>query len=248
MNKILEVNNLSKNYQTIEGEIKAIDNISFALDKEEVLCIVGSSGCGKSTLLNILAGLDSSYSGQIKFNNEAKIGYMLQEDALFPWLNILDNACLGLDIEKKKTKDNIEFVKDLLIKYGLGDFLEKYPHELSGGMRQRVALIRTLALKPDILMLDEPFSALDYVSRLSVSDDVLKIIKSEKKSVIMITHDLAEAISIADRVIVLSMRPAKIKSVYEINLTNKSTPINNRKAKEFGYYYDLLWKDLDKNV
>lgn len=248
MNKILEVNNLSKNYQTIEGEIKAIDNISFALDKEEVLCIVGSSGCGKSTLLNILAGLDSSYSGQIKFNNETKIGYMLQEDALFPWLNILDNACLGLDIEKKKTKENIEFVKKLLIKYGLGDFLEKYPHELSGGMRQRVALIRTLALKPDILMLDEPFSALDYVSRLSVSDDVLKIIKSEKKSVIMITHDLAEAISIADRVIVLSMRPAKIKSVYEINLTNKSTPINNRKAKEFGYYYDLLWKDLDKNV
>lgn len=248
MNKILEVNNLSKNYQTIEGEIKAIDNISFALDKEEVLCIVGSSGCGKSTLLNILAGLDSSYSGQIKFNNEAKIGYMLQEDALFPWLNILDNACLGLDIEKKKTKENIEFVKELLIKYGLGDFLEKYPHELSGGMRQRVALIRTLALKPDILMLDEPFSALDYVSRLSVSDDVLKIIKSEKKSVIMITHDLAEAISIADRVIVLSKRPARIKSVYEINLTNKSTPIENRKAKEFGYYYDLLWKDLDKNV
>lgn len=138
MNKILEVNNLSKNYQTIEGEIKAIDNISFALDKEEVLCIIGSSGCGKSTLLNILAGLDSSYSGQIKFNNETKIGYMLQEDALFPWLNILDNACLGLDIEKKKTKENIEFVKELLIKYGLGDFLEKYPHELSGGMRQRV--------------------------------------------------------------------------------------------------------------
>ena len=248
MNKILEVNNLSKNYQTIEGEIIALDNISFALDKEEVLCIVGSSGCGKSTLLNILAGLDSSYSGQIKFNNEAKIGYMLQEDALFPWLNILDNACLGLDIEKKKTKENIEFVKELLIKYGLGDFLEKYPHELSGGMRQRVALIRTLALKPDILMLDEPFSALDYVSRLSVSDDVLKIIKSEKKSVIMITHDLAEAISVADRVIVLSKRPAKIKSVYEINLSNKSTPTNNRKAKEFGYYYDLLWKDLDKNV
>lgn len=248
MNKILEVNNLSKNYQTIEGEIKAIDNISFALDKEEVLCIVGSSGCGKSTLLNILAGLDTKTSGEIKIKDGAKLGYMLQEDALFPWLNILDNACLGLDIEKKKTKDNIEFVKGLLIKYGLGDFLEKYPHELSGGMRQRVALIRTLALKPDILMLDEPFSALDYVSRLSVSDDVLKIIKLEKKSVIMITHDLAEAISVADRVIVLSKRPARIKSVYEINLTNKSTPIENRKAKEFSYYYDLLWKDLDKNV
>ena len=248
MNKILEIKNLSKNYQTIKGEIKAIDNISFALDNEEVLCIVGASGCGKSTLLNILAGLDNKTSGEIKIKDGCTMGYMLQDDALFPWLSILDNACLGLDIKKIKTKKNIEFVKNLLIKYGLGDFLEKYPHELSGGMRQRVALIRTLALKPDILMLDEPFSALDYVSRLSVSDDVLKIIKLEKKSVIIITHDLAEAISVADRVIVLSKRPAKIKSVYEINLTNKSTPINNRKAKEFGYYYDLLWKDLDKNV
>ena len=226
MNKILEIKNLSKNYQTIKGEIKAIDNISFALDNEEVLCIVGSSGCGKSTLLNILAGLDTKTSGEIKIKDGCNIGYMLQDDALFPWLNILDNACLGLDIKKIKTKENIEFVKSLLIKYGLGDFLEKYPHELSGGMRQRVALIRTLALKPDIL----------------------NIIKLEKKSVIMITHDLAEAISVADRVIVLSKRPAKIKSVYEINLTNKSTPTNNRKAKEFGYYYDLLWKDLDKNV
>lgn len=138
MNKILEIKNLSKNYQTIKGEIKAIDDISFALENEEVLCIVGSSGCGKSTLLNILAGLDTKTSGEIKIKDGAKLGYMLQEDALFPWLNILDNACLGLDIEKKKTKDNIEFVKGLLIKYGLGDFLEKYPHELSGGMRQRV--------------------------------------------------------------------------------------------------------------
>ena len=141
MNKILEIKNLSKNYQTIKGEIKAIDNISFALDNEEVLCIVGSSGCGKSTLLNILAGLDNKTSGEIKIKDGCTMGYMLQDDALFPWLNILDNACLGLDIKKIKTKKNIEFVKNLLIKYGLGDFLEKYPHELSGGMRQRVVCI-----------------------------------------------------------------------------------------------------------
>ena len=248
MSKILEIQNLSKNYQTIKGEIKAIEDISFALDNEEILAIVGSSGCGKSTLLNILARLDTKTGGKIKISDDTIIGYMPQEDALFPWLNILDNACLGLDIKKKKTKENVEFVKNLLIKYGLGDFLEKYPHELSGGMRQRVALIRTLALKPDILMLDEPFSALDYVSRLKVSDDVFNIIKTEKKSVIMITHDLAEAISVADRVIVLSKRPARIKNIYEIKLTNKSTPTNNRKAKEFSYYYDLLWKDLDVNV
>lgn len=248
MSKILEIQNLSKNYQTIKGEIKAIEDISFALNNEEILAIVGSSGCGKSTLLNILARLDTKTGGKIKINDDTIIGYMPQEDALFPWLNILDNACLGLDIKKKETKENVEFVKNLLIKYGLGDFLEKYPHELSGGMRQRVALIRTLALKPDILMLDEPFSALDYVSRLKVSEDVFNIIKTEKKSVIMITHDLAEAISVADRVVVLSKRPARIKNIYEIKLTNKSTPTNNRKTKEFSYYYDLLWKDLDVNV
>lgn len=248
MNKILSVKNLVKNYHTLNGEICAIDNISFDLYEEEFLCIVGSSGCGKSTLLNILAELDNKTSGEIIKKDNLKIGYMLQTDALFPWLNILDNATIGLKIKHLKTKENIEFVKNLLIKYGLKDFLDKYPHELSGGMRQRVALIRTLALKPDILMLDEPFSALDYVSRLQVSSDVLDIIKKEKKAVIMITHDLAEAISIADRVIVLSKRPATIKNSYDIKLSEKGSPIENRKAKEFASYYDALWRDLDKDV
>lgn len=248
MNKILEIKDLKKNFQTVNGEINAIDNITFDLYDKEFLCIVGSSGCGKSTLLNILAGLDNKTSGIIKYKEGLKIGYMLQEDALFPWLNILDNAMIGLKITKTDTKENKEFVESLLIKYGLKDFIYKYPKELSGGMRQRVALIRTLALKPDILMLDEPFSALDYVSRLSVSDDVANIIKNENKTVIMITHDIAEAISLADRVIVLSKRPASIKNIYEINLSTKSNPIENRKAKEFSKYYDILWKDLDKNV
>lgn len=248
MNKILEVNSLSKNYQTINGEVIAIDNITFSLDNQEFLCIVGSSGCGKSTLLNILAGIDSKTKGDIKIKDGLKIGYMLQEDALFPWLNILDNACLGLDIAHKKTKENISFVKDLLNKYGLKDFLDKYPYELSGGMRQRVALIRTLALKPDILMLDEPFSALDYVSRLKVSEDVSKIIKQEKKSVIMITHDIAEAISLADRVIVLSKRPGKVKNIYDIDLKHLNSPLERRNSKDFSYYYDLLWKEIDKDV
>ena len=248
MNKILKVKNLSKKYHTKSGEINALDNISFEVEKEEFLCIVGSSGCGKSTLLNILAGLEAKTDGDIIKKEGLKIGYMLQEDALFPWLNILDNACLGLEIQHLKTKENIKYVENLLDKYGLKDFKNKYPRELSGGMRQRVALIRTLALKPDILMLDEPFSALDYVSRLSVSEDVANIIKKEKKTVIMITHDIAEAVSLADRVMVLSKRPAKIKNIYTINLSNKGTPMENRKAKEFAYYYDLLWRDLDKNV
>lgn len=248
MNKsLLEIKDLTKIYHTKNGEIKAIDNISFNLYEKEFLCIVGSSGCGKSTLLNILANLDEKSDGQIKKNKNLKIGYMLQEDALFPWLTILENATLGLEIKKIKTKENIEYVKELLTKYGLKDFINKYPSQLSGGMRQRVALIRTLAIKPDILLLDEPFSALDYVSRLMVSEDVKKIIKAEKKTVIMITHDLAEAISLADRIIVLSKRPSKIKTIYNIKIDGL-TVLERRKSNKFSYYYDLLWKELDKNV
>lgn len=247
MNKLLEIKNLSKNYNTKMGEVKAIDNISFDVYDKEFLCIIGSSGCGKSTLLNILANLDYLSDGQIIKNNNLKIGYMLQEDCLLPWLNIFDNAMLGLDIMHIKTEENIKYVKNLLEKYGLGDFLEKYPNQLSGGMRQRVALIRTLATKPDILLLDEPFSALDYMSRLMVSEDVSKIIKNEKKTVVMITHDIAEALSLADRIIVLSKRPAVIKKIYNIDIEG-STPMERRKSPRFAPYYDLLWKELDKNV
>ncbi len=247
MNKLLEIKNLSKNYNTKMGEVKAIDNISFDVYDKEFLCIIGSSGCGKSTLLNILANLDYLSKGEIIKNNDLKIGYMLQEDCLLPWLNILDNAMLGLDIMHIKTEENIKYVKNLLEKYGLGDFLEKYPNQLSGGMRQRVALIRTLATKPDILLLDEPFSALDYMSRLMVSEDVSKIIKNEKKTVVMITHDIAEALSLADRIIVLSKRPAVIKKIYNIDIEG-STPMERRKSPRFAPYYDLLWKELDKNV
>lgn len=247
MIKLLEIKNLSKNYNTKMGEVKAIDNISFDVYDKEFLCIIGSSGCGKSTLLNILANLDYLSDGQIIKNNDLKIGYMLQEDCLLPWLNILDNATLGLDIMHIKTEENVKYVKNLLEKYGLGDFLEKYPNQLSGGMRQRVALIRTLATKPDILLLDEPFSALDYMSRLMVSEDVSKIIKNEKKTVVMITHDIAEALSLADRIIVLSKRPAVIKKIYNIDIEG-STPMERRKSPRFAPYYDLLWKELDKNV
>lgn len=247
MNKLLEIKNLSKNYNTKMGEVKAIDNISFDVYDKEFLCIIGSSGCGKSTLLNILANLDYLSEGEIIKNNDLKIGYMLQEDCLLPWLNILDNAMLGLDIMHIKTEENIKYVKNLLEKYGLGDFLEKYPNQLSGGMRQRVALIRTLATKPDILLLDEPFSALDYMSRLMVSEDVSQIIKNEKKTVVMITHDIAEALSLADRIIVLSKRPAVIKKIYNIDIEG-STPMERRKSPRFAPYYDLLWKELDKNV
>ena len=245
---ILKVKNLKKIYHTKNSEILAVENFSLNLKQGEFVAIVGPSGCGKSTILSILCGLDKASSGKIEIEKGLKFGYMLQGDNLFDWRTIYKNCLLGLELENKLTKENIKYVNKLLDTYGLKDFKKAYPNNLSGGMRQRVSLIRTLATKPDILFLDEPFSALDYQTRLAVSDDVYQIIKKEKKSAIMVTHDLSEAISMADRVVVLTNRPSKIKSIYEIKLTNKSTPIQNRKAKEFASYYDKIWKDIDYHV
>lgn len=246
---ILEIKNLSKIYHTNKSEILAIDNLNLNIKDGEFVAIVGPSGCGKTTLLSILCGLENKSSGELLLSKvELRMGYMLQNDTLFPWLNILDNCLLGLRIKGEVDKDNIKRVKDLLDMYGLKDFIYKYPRNLSGGMRQRVALIRTLAINPDVLLLDEPFSALDYQTRLAVSDDVWKIIKKEGKTTIMITHDVAEAISMADRVVVLSNRPAKVKSIYDIKMKNRDTPTGNRNKEEFKEYYDKIWKDIDFNV
>ena len=248
-NDILTIKKLSKIYHTNNSEIPAIKDLNLNIKEGEFVAIVGPSGCGKTTLLSILCSLEEKSQGEIIYTQgKQKMGYMLQNDTLFPWLNILDNTLLGLKIEKNITKENIQKVTKLLETYGLKDFIKKYPNNLSGGMRQRVALIRTLATNPDILLLDEPFSALDYQTRLAVSDDVWKIIKKEKKTTIMITHDIAEAISMADRIIVLTNRPSKVKSIYTIEMKNKQNPINNRKQKEFQYYYDKIWKDIDINV
>ncbi len=238
MNKILKVDNLSKNYHTIDGETMAIKNLSFDVNCNEILAIVGPSGCGKSTLLGILADLENKTSGEIIKDNNLKIGYMLQTDSLFPWLTVSENTKIG----KNSNSD------ELLEKYGLSEFKNSYPSSLSGGMRQRVALIRTLGINPNILLLDEPFSALDYQTRLALSNDMYKMIKNEKKTVILITHDIAEAISMADRVIVLTKRPCKVKHIYEIKLDNKTNPIDNRKDKNFNYYYEMIWRDLDVNI
>ena len=245
---ILNIKNLKKIYHTEQNEILAVENFSFTLKKGEFVSIVGPSGCGKSTILSILCGLLEKSDGEIEMNPETKIGYMLQNDSLFDFRTILENCFLGLEIKKKLTEANKKYVINLLETYGLKEFINSYPENLSGGMRQRVALIRTLACKPDILLLDEPFSALDYQSRLAVSDDVYKILKSEKKSAIMVTHDLAEAISMSDKVIVLTGRPSKIKTIYEIKLSDRKTPIENRKCKEFPEYYDMIWKDIDFHV
>lgn len=248
-NDILIIDNLSKIYHTNDSEITAIKDLNLNVKDSEFIAIVGPSGCGKTTLLSILCGLEDKSYGNIIFpNGKAKMGYMLQNDTLFPWLNILDNCLLGLKVRKEITEENKNKVISLLKTYGLGDFIYKYPSNLSGGMRQRAALIRTLAINPDILLLDEAFSALDYQTRLAVSDDVWKIIKNEGKTTIMITHDVAEAISMADRVVVLSDRPASVKKIYSIDMDNKGTPTHNRNLKEFRFYYNDIWKDIDIHV
>ena len=245
---ILSIRNLKKIYHDINGETVAIDDLNLDVKDKEILAIVGPSGCGKSTLLSILANLEKESDGSILFNGRKKIGYMLQNDSLMPWRTIFENSIIGLEISNSLTKENISKVHELLDKYGLSDFKDKYPSNLSGGMKQRVALIRTLATNPDILLLDEPYSALDYQTRLALSNDLYKIIKGEGKTVIMITHDIAESISLANRVVVLTKRPCKVKKIYEVKLSNPGLPIENRKAPEFSYYYDMIWRDLDVHI
>ena len=248
-NNLLEIKNLSKIFHNAQGETLALKDVNLTVFKDEFISIVGPSGCGKSTILSILSNMMKKSSGIIKYNSsDLTIGYMLQDDALFYWRTVLENACLGLEIKgmlNTKTKNK---VINLLTKYGLKDFINSYPDSLSGGLKQRVALIRTLALNPDILLLDEPFSALDYQTRLALSNDLMNIIKNEGKTAIMVTHDIAEAISMSSRVIVISNRPGTVKKIIDINLDNPGTPIENRKDKKFSYYYEMIWKELDHNV
>lgn len=212
MKKLLSIKELSKNYLTKKQVICALENINLEVYENDFIALVGPSGCGKSTILSIIGKLQKESSGKVEFKDKKiKVGYMFQEDALFPWLTVFDNCMLGLKIQKNVTEENKKYVKSLLKKYGLSNFEKSYPKELSGGMRQRVALIRTLAIKPDILLLDEPFSALDYQTRIAVSDDVYKIIKEEKKTAIMVTHDLEEAVSVANKVVVLSKKTSNRK-------------------------------------
>lgn len=247
MRPIVSLDNVSLRYHSVSSETPAVSHLNLEVLPGEFICIVGPSGCGKSSILSMLAGLLSPSEGSIRIDGE--IGYMLQKDYLLEWRSIRSNALLGLEIQKKLTKENIEYVDTLLEQYGLGDFKEHYPYQLSGGMRQRVALIRTLAVRPDILLLDEPFSALDYQTRLSVSDEIGSIIRKEGKTAILVSHDISEAISLSDRVVVLSGRPARLKKIYPIQLTiEEYSPMKAREAPEFREYFNAIWKELDVHV
>ena len=245
MQTIVEVKDLYKNFYSKEGEVEVLKDISFTLKEGEILTLLGPSGSGKSTILNILTNLLKPTSGEV--NIKGTIGYMFQKDHLLEWRNIMDNITIGLEIQNKKTPEAMARIEKLLKTYDLWEFRNMYPNELSGGMRQRVALIRTLSVNPSILLLDEPFSALDYQNRLLVSDDVYRIIRNEGKSAILVTHDISEAISMSDQVAILSRRPATVKHIYDIHLEmdGERTPLKSRKVPEFQNYFDILWKELD---
>lgn len=253
--EVLKFDNVSLIYHTKDGETLALEDVNFSVYEKEFVAIVGPSGCGKTTILSLIAGILKPSSGHIyldgydvnekKKTSEVDIGYMFQRDQLFDWRTILKNVTIGIEIQKrKKDTELLTRVSNLIDKYGLGNFRNSKPTELSGGMRQRVALIRTLALDPKILLLDEPFSALDFQTRLNVCDNVSEIISNEEKTAILVTHDISEAVSLADRVIILSTRPGTVKKIVDIDLKEYGTPLKRRESKKAHDYFDEIWKEL----
>lgn len=254
MRPLLELQNVSYSYHSKNGETFALSDISFQVRQGEFIALVGPSGCGKSTLLSLISGLLLPEEGKILLKGESdpsfweKIGYMLQRDHLFEWRTIYRNVVLGLEIQHKLNDESKARIDKMLMDYGLYKFRNARPSELSGGMRQRAALIRTLALEPELLLLDEPFSALDFQTRLSVCDDVYGILRREKKTALLVTHDLSEAVSTADRIIVLSSRPARVKSILQIEFAETAlTPFERRNMPEFKEYFNRLWKELNEH-
>ena len=254
MHPLLELKNISFAYHSMSGETPALSDINFTIEEGEFVAVVGPSGCGKSTILNLISGLVKPESGSIFVKGEPleesglNIGYMLQKDHLFEWRTIYRNVILGLEIQKKLNQKTRENVEEMLKTYGLDEFRDARPSQLSGGMRQRAALIRTLALEPALLLLDEPFSALDYQTRLSVSDDIGQILKEQKKTALLVTHDISEAINMADKVVVLTSRPASVKSVIPIDIKIPDrTPMTSRNAPDFKIYFNQIWKELNSH-
>lgn len=247
MENICELKNVSKRFHTISNETIAIEDLTMSVKNGEILSIVGPSGSGKSTVLNLIAGLEKPSEGKIIVNTNS-MGFMFQKDQLYEWRNIFKNCMLGLEVKHMDNEENKKKVMNMLEKYGLYNFRNHYPSQLSGGMRQRAALVRTLAIEPELLLLDEPFSALDYQTRLTIGDEVGKILRREKITTVLVTHDIPEAVSISDRVIVFTERPARVKKEYEMvfeSLIGERTPMKCRNTLEFGEYFRMIWRDLD---
>lgn len=251
---IIDLQRVALTYQSPDGEVEALRDVSFSMEDGEFVSIVGPSGCGKSTLLSLIAGLEKPSDGAILVDGESvtapssKIGFMPQRDQLFEWRSIWSNVTLGLEIRRQNTPERRAHVRELLDRYGLSEFAFKRPSQLSGGMRQRCALIRTLATEPRILLLDEPFSALDYQTRLTVSADIYRIIRQEHKTALLVTHDISESISMSDRVVVLSHRPAIVRAIHDLGPLKGLSPMERRDTPEFRTFFNSIWKELDVNV
>ncbi len=250
---MIDLRQVALTYQAPDGEVEALKDVTLSVEDGEFVSIIGPSGCGKSTLLSLIAGLESPTAGTVAVDGETvtapspKIGFMPQRDQLFPWRSIWGNVILGLELRRRNTPERQAHVRALLERYGLSGFADKQPAQLSGGMRQRCALIRTLATEPKILLLDEPFSALDHQTRLSVSADIHRIIRQEGKTSLLVTHDISEAISLSDRIAVLSHRPATVKSIHDLSALHSYTPMERRAQPEFQALFHHIWKELDIN-
>ncbi len=253
MDKILKIENVSLRYQTLQEETMAIKNICFDINKGDFVSLIGPSGCGKSSMLSIISGSVKKDTGTIYFQQEQlegfnnKIGYMLQNDNLLPWRTVYKNILLGLEIQNKLSKENIDYAVSLLKKYGLWEFSNSYPNRLSGGMRQRVSLIRTLCVKPELLLLDEAFSALDYQTRMNVSADVYNILKNEDKTMLMVTHDINEAVALSNKIVVLSNRPSVVKKIIDIDFSKDRNTISIRNQTKFQNYVKDIWKEVSSS-
>ena len=248
---IIELRDAAMTYQAADGEVEALAGVSFAMEEGEFCSIVGPSGCGKSTLLGAIAGLERLDRGCVLVDGRSvtgptpRIGLMPQRDQLFEWRSIWDNVTLALAVQGQNTPERQQHVRELLERYGLAEFARKKPGQLSGGMRQRCALIRTLAAGPRILLLDEPFSALDYQTRLNVSSDIWRIIREQRQTALLVTHDISEAVSLSDRVFVLSRRPAVVKATFDMGELRELPPLARRDSPAFSGRFNLIWKELD---
>lgn len=246
---LLALDHVDLIYQTEKSETEAVRDLDLTVDEGEFIALVGPSGCGKTTVLSMIAGLIPPTRGTVTVDGapvrskSGDVGYMLQRDNLFEWRSIENNVLLGLSVQKKLTPENRRYAIEMLDKYGLGEFRSAYPTELSGGMRQRAALIRTLAFKPKLLLLDEPFSAVDFQTRMTVCDDVYSIIKSERKTALLVTHDISEAVSMADRIVVLTKRPATVKTIFKVDI-DAATPLKKRESPRFSEWFDRVWKEV----
>jgi NitT/TauT family transport system ATP-binding protein len=252
----IELKDVGLSYFTLKQETEALRDINLSIEAGEFISVVGPSGCGKSTLLSLISGMLRPTKGKVTIDGaevsgtSTKVGYMLQHDHLFEWRDVLGNLLVGAEIRRMDREKAKRMALNLLERYGLGEFASHNPSQLSGGMRQRVALIRTLVAEPDILLLDEPFSALDYQTRLRLSDEVFHIIKDQRKTAVLVTHDLSEAISMADRVMVMSKRPSTISTVYPIQFEEGEdlSPWKKREASRYNHYFNVIWKELEEHV